>query len=236
MMPGATAPRSTAWLRRCGIAGPTAAARTRFPRVRWATRAVPTGERPGMLYAAAISGTLDFGAGADFLRGPGEAPVAAANTSSAAGAAGAAGVDAAFVAVGFCGFGARSSSNGVWTAQFTGRSNWLYTLVRSTDFQSWTNLPSTPGVSGTVVLTDSNAPVGKAFYRVKARTIHAICGQLLDRYGGEVPSKLATLLELPGVGRKTVRLSHERRPCGFPDAGVDPGEDERREEVRRGHE
>jgi endonuclease-3 len=45
-----------------------------------------------------------------------------------------------------------------------------------------------------------------AFYRVKARTIHAICEQLLDSFGGEVPSKLEELLELPGVGRKTANI------------------------------
>jgi len=45
-----------------------------------------------------------------------------------------------------------------------------------------------------------------SFYRVKARTIHAICEQLLDRYHGEVPSNLEELLELPGVGRKTANI------------------------------
>ena len=45
-----------------------------------------------------------------------------------------------------------------------------------------------------------------SFYRVKARTIHAICEELLGRFGGEVPSKLEALLELPGVGRKTANI------------------------------
>jgi endonuclease-3 len=45
-----------------------------------------------------------------------------------------------------------------------------------------------------------------SFYRVKARTIHTICEQLLDRFGGQVPSKLEELLELPGVGRKTANI------------------------------
>ena len=43
-------------------------------------------------------------------------------------------------------------------------------------------------------------------YRVKARTIHKICDQLLTRFGGEVPSGLDELLELPGVGRKTANI------------------------------
>jgi endonuclease III len=47
-------------------------------------------------------------------------------------------------------------------------------------------------------------PVG--FYRQKARQIREICRILLDRFGGEVPRDLDTLLELPGVGRKTANL------------------------------
>ena len=45
-----------------------------------------------------------------------------------------------------------------------------------------------------------------SFYRVKARTIHKICTQILTRFGGEVPSGLDELLELPGVGRKTANI------------------------------
>ena len=45
-----------------------------------------------------------------------------------------------------------------------------------------------------------------SFYRVKARTIHKICNQLLTRFGGEVPSGLDELLDLPGVGRKTANI------------------------------
>jgi endonuclease-3 len=45
-----------------------------------------------------------------------------------------------------------------------------------------------------------------SFYRTKARTIHAICEQLLSRYDGNVPSDLDPLLSLPGVGRKTANI------------------------------
>jgi endonuclease-3 len=45
-----------------------------------------------------------------------------------------------------------------------------------------------------------------SFYRVKARTIHKICDQLLTRFGGELPSGLDELLQLPGVGRKTANI------------------------------
>lgn len=44
------------------------------------------------------------------------------------------------------------------------------------------------------------------FYKTKAANLHKIAGILLEKYGGEVPSDLETLLELPGVGRKTANL------------------------------
>ena len=47
-------------------------------------------------------------------------------------------------------------------------------------------------------------PVG--FYRTKARTIHAICDDLLKRFGGRVPADIDALLTLRGVGRKTANL------------------------------
>jgi endonuclease-3 len=45
-----------------------------------------------------------------------------------------------------------------------------------------------------------------SFYRTKARTIHEICRQLIERFGGDVPSDLDALLSLPGVGRKTANI------------------------------
>ncbi|HYR41614.1 MAG TPA: endonuclease III [Terriglobia bacterium] len=56
-----------------------------------------------------------------------------------------------------------------------------------------------------------------SFYRVKARTIHSICEQLLTRYAGQVPSRLDDLLELPGVGRKTANIVVT---LGFRKAGI----------------
>lgn len=45
-----------------------------------------------------------------------------------------------------------------------------------------------------------------SFYRTKARSIHEICRQLIERFGGDVPSDLDALLSLPGVGRKTANI------------------------------
>ncbi len=47
-------------------------------------------------------------------------------------------------------------------------------------------------------------PVG--FYRMKAKSIHAICRRLLDVYGGAVPDSIDELVTLSGVGRKTANL------------------------------
>jgi endonuclease-3 len=47
-------------------------------------------------------------------------------------------------------------------------------------------------------------PVG--FYKTKARTLHAVCRTLLERYGGRVPDGLEELLAIKGIGRKTANL------------------------------
>ena len=47
-------------------------------------------------------------------------------------------------------------------------------------------------------------PVG--FYRTKAKTIHGICRDILEKFGGRVPDDLDTLLTMKGVGRKTANL------------------------------
>jgi hypothetical protein len=64
-----------------------------------------------------------------------------------------------------------SFSNGVWRVQFASRTNWLYTLQRTADFQSWTcvsNSISIPGNGTNLFLQDANVPADKAFYRVRA--------------------------------------------------------------------
>lgn len=57
----------------------------------------------------------------------------------------------------------------IWQGQFIGRSNWLYTLERTTDFLSWTNVsPTISGIPGNLALQDTNPAVSHAFYRVRA--------------------------------------------------------------------
>jgi endonuclease-3 len=48
------------------------------------------------------------------------------------------------------------------------------------------------------------APTG--FFRVKARTVVALAAALVDRFDGEVPRRMADLVTLPGVGRKTANV------------------------------
>jgi len=61
-------------------------------------------------------------------------------------------------------------ANGFWTTQFFARSNWVYTLERTSDFGSWTNASATlRGTEDTMTLQDTNAPQAQAFYRVRAQ-------------------------------------------------------------------
>jgi len=62
-----------------------------------------------------------------------------------------------------------SFSGGRWQAQFIGRKNWLYTLERTADFQTWTQVSSTlSGEDSEMILTDTNAVQLGAAYRVLA--------------------------------------------------------------------
>jgi endonuclease-3 len=64
--------------------------------------------------------------------------------------------------------------------------------------------PSTMGRLPARTIERAIYPAG--FYRTKAKAIRAICRQLLDRHGGNVPKTIDELLALPGVGRKTANL------------------------------
>jgi endonuclease-3 len=44
------------------------------------------------------------------------------------------------------------------------------------------------------------------FYKSKAKNIKACCTELVNRFGGEVPTNLDDLVTLPGVGRKTANV------------------------------
>lgn len=44
------------------------------------------------------------------------------------------------------------------------------------------------------------------FFRNKARSIKACCGQLIEKHGGQVPRTMEELTQLAGVGRKTANV------------------------------
>jgi endonuclease-3 len=58
------------------------------------------------------------------------------------------------------------------------------------------------------------------FFRNKAKAIIACCGELADRFQGQVPGRIEDLVSLPGVGRKTGNIV---LGCAFgiPAIGVD---------------
>lgn len=59
-------------------------------------------------------------------------------------------------------------TNNLWQVNFLSRSNWLYTLERTTDFQSWTNVsPAVSGNATNLFLQDTNPPASRAFYRAR---------------------------------------------------------------------
>lgn len=58
------------------------------------------------------------------------------------------------------------------------------------------------------------------FYRQKTKAIRGVCAELLERFDGEVPSRMADLVALPGVARKTANVVQS---AAFPEAhAVDP--------------
>lgn len=60
-------------------------------------------------------------------------------------------------------------TNHIWRHQFLSQSNWLYTLERSSDLMTWTNITAPlAGTAGTLTLLDTNAPAAGNFYRIRA--------------------------------------------------------------------
>ncbi len=60
-------------------------------------------------------------------------------------------------------------SNRVWQVDFESRTNWMYTLERTSDFLGWTTVSgSVSGTGGTMFLQDTNSSSPAAFYRVLA--------------------------------------------------------------------
>src|SRR5207245_6323391 len=57
----------------------------------------------------------------------------------------------------------------VWQVSFLSRTNWIYTLERGSDFQTWSAVSlGASGNGGSLVLQDTNMAGVKVFYRVRA--------------------------------------------------------------------
>ena len=60
--------------------------------------------------------------------------------------------------------------NPLWQVEFLSQSNWLYSLQRTLNFQSWSNITAnTLGNATNLFLQDTSPPSAKAFYRVRAQ-------------------------------------------------------------------
>lgn len=57
-----------------------------------------------------------------------------------------------------------------WRVDFQSRTNWVYTVERTTDFQTWVALgPPSPGNGTTLRVSDTNPPAGNAGYRIRSQ-------------------------------------------------------------------
>jgi endonuclease-3 len=78
--------------------------------------------------------------------------------------------------------------------------------------------PDARSLAGADVPTLEREIVSTGFFRTKARSLVGMASRLVERHGGEVPSSMDALVELPGVGRKTanVVLGHALGIPGLP--------------------
>jgi hypothetical protein len=62
-----------------------------------------------------------------------------------------------------------SLTNNIWQVQFLGRTNWNYSLEKSSDLQAWSLVaPTVAGFGGQMTLEDTNTAGQNAYYRVLA--------------------------------------------------------------------
>lgn len=76
-------------------------------------------------------------------------------------------------------------------------------IVTATLFKKYSTLEAFAGADLEELEQDVK-PCG--FYHTKAKSLKEMAGQLIERFGGEVPQTMEELLSLSGVGRKTANL------------------------------
>jgi len=83
-----------------------------------------------------------------------------------------------------------SLTTGVWRAQFLGRTNWFYTLERTSDFNYGSSLGHQQKALMVSVLSDTDVPMSNAFYRIPCQS--ALSAFTLSIYGNQedLPQKV----------------------------------------------
>lgn len=66
--------------------------------------------------------------------------------------------------------------------------------------------PTPAALAGAPLLDVEQIIAATGFFRVKARTLVELSAALVDRFESQVPDRMADLVTLPGVGRKTANV------------------------------
>lgn len=76
-------------------------------------------------------------------------------------------------------------------------------LVTKTLFKKY---PNTAAYAQTPLAELERDIQSTGFFRMKAKAIQGSCKTLLQKYDGKVPQEISSLIELPGIGRKTANV------------------------------
>ena len=88
----------------------------------------------------------------------------------------------------------------ILSAQCTDKRVNMVTPILFAKYHSATDFAATPQETLEAEIRSTG------FFRNKAKNIRALAAVVLEKFGGELPSDLDTLIGLPGIGRKTANL------------------------------
>jgi len=78
--------------------------------------------------------------------------------------------------------------------------------VNRTTPELFARLPDIAAMAGAPLEEIQRLIQSTGFFRQKSRALQTAARSILERFGGQVPSRMEELLELPGVGRKTANV------------------------------
>lgn len=78
--------------------------------------------------------------------------------------------------------------------------------VNRTTPELFARLPDPAALAAAPAETVEKLITPTGFYRQKTKSIQGAARKILDKFGGEVPSRMEDLVTLPGVGRKTANV------------------------------